>query len=88
METPDNETTIELTVLQPGGTYNVVVSGWNLIGLGEESTPGVIMMMRGEVPPAPEGVSASVELTARQFTALLTVSWTVSINNSNYIILA
>lgn len=79
MDTLDNETTIELRSLQPGGTYSVVVRGRNYIGLGEESSPGVIMMMRGEVPPAPGDVAASISLTAGKFTVLVTVSWTVSV---------
>ena len=77
--TPDNETSFELGSLLAGESYNVVVRGRNFIGLGAESAVGVVIVMRGEVPPAPVGVTASVRPSADFTTAEVTVSWRVSV---------
>ena len=71
VETPGNDTTFDLHLPLPGRSYKVVVSGRNVLGQGEETSPGVVMSVLGEVPPAPQGVSVEQE------GAVATVSWQV-----------
>ena len=77
IETPRNNTTFDLQTLLPGSTYNVVVGGRNVVGLGADSAPATVVTMRGEVPPAPEGVGASVVREEGGEGAVLTVTWQV-----------
>ncbi len=77
VDTPSNDTTFDLLTLQPGRTYNVAVGGRNVVGLGAESSPGRVVTMLGEIPPAPEGVRVSVEREVGGEGALISISWQV-----------
>ena len=77
METPSNETTLELEPLVPGTCYSVVVQGRNQDGLGGESVVVQVITMLGLSAPPPTGVSASLQIML-DGTAIVTVQWMVS----------
>ena len=75
VETADNETTIELFRLVPGGKYQIVVFGRNSNGAGPPSGSVVARTVVPQVPYSPSHIEGVLETS--ETNSSIKVTWTV-----------